>query len=45
MPRDWFSMRLCHSSQRHVGVLGIGRLVVFLFRQCIAFLHNVQVMQ
>ena len=24
-------MRLCHLSQRHVGVLGIGRLVVFLF--------------
>ena len=30
-------MRLCHLSQRHVGVLGIGRLVFFLFRQCIAF--------
>ena len=30
-------MCLCHLSQRHVGVLGIGRLVVFLFRQCIAF--------
>ena len=26
------SMRLCHFSQRRVGVLGIGRLVVFLFR-------------
>ena len=30
-------MRLCHLSQRRVGVLGIGRLIVFLFRQCIAF--------
>ena len=30
-------MRLYHLSQRRVGVLGIGRLVVFLFRQCIAF--------
>ena len=30
-------MCLFHLSQRHVGVLGIVRLVVFLFRQCIAF--------
>ena len=30
-------MRLCHLSQRRVGVLGIGRLIVFLFRQYIAF--------
>ena len=37
MPRDWFWMRLCHLSQRRVGVLGIGRLIVFLFRLCIAF--------
>ena len=26
-------MRLCRLSQRRVGVLGIGRLIVFLFRQ------------
>ena len=38
-------MRLCRLSQRRVGVLGIGRLIVFLFRQCFVFLHNVQVMQ
>ena len=30
-------IRLCHLSQRRVGVLGIGRLIVFLFRQYIAF--------
>ena len=27
-------MRLCHLSQGRVGVLGIGHLIVFLFRQC-----------
>ena len=30
-------MRLCRLSLRHEGVLGIGRLVVFLFRRCITF--------
>ena len=30
-------MRLCRLSQRRVGVLGIGRLIVFLFRQYNAF--------
>ena len=30
-------MRLCRLSQRRVGVLGIGRLIVFLFRQCAGY--------
>ena len=30
-------MHLCHLFQRRVGVLGIGYLVVFLFRRFIAF--------
>ena len=30
-------MRLCHLSQRRVGDLGIGRLIVFLFHQCIGY--------
>jgi len=30
-------MRFGHLSLRHEGVLGIGRLVVSLFRRCITF--------
>ena len=37
-------MCLCRLSQRRDGVLGIGRLVVFVSPMYI-FLHNVQVMQ
>ena len=38
-------MCLCHLSHRHVGVLGIGRLVRLPVSPMYSFLHNVQVIQ